>query len=523
MKRLCPVLQGFPLFAFLLLLPVFLTSAASAQVSTGCQHVQFRVSLASELGNGAVDGRLIILLSDQHDPAKVIAPELGRNDFKVWIAAGEIHHLTPGASVTLDPDVLAYPGPLSHAAAGDYQVMAVLDVNHHYAYGYSDPGELHSAVVPLKHFDPANPQVIDLSLNERVPEQPIKLPASMARIDFVSPSLSAFWGRPVHMQGVVVLPPGYSKSSARRFPTVYWTAGFSASFRYLQIVGGQYYQGMLEHKLPEMIYVLLDQETPGGTHEFADSANNGPWGNALTKDLIPFLEHKYHMDAKPSGRLLTGHSSGGWAALWLQVTYPSFFGGTWPTAPDPSDFRSFTGPNLLKDKNFYHKADGSKWMLVRIDGKDRLSLEDYARMERVLGDYGGQMSSFEWVFSPRGPDGRPMQLFDRETGDIHPEIAQAWEKYDIAAILKTNATRLRPLLQDKIHVTVGTADTFHLDEPALLLEEDLKELGIRAQINFLPGKDHFSLYDNGLREQIAKEMEEVARPPRAKAKQGKTH
>ena len=191
--------------------------------------------------------------------------------------------------------------------------------------------------------------------------------------------------------------------------------------------------------------------------------------------------------------------------------------------PDPSDFRSFTGPNLLKDKNFYHRADGTKWMLIRANGKDVMSVEDFVRMEEVMGGYGGQMASFEWVFSPRGPDGRPAELFDRATGEIHSDVAQAWEKYDISTILRKNAAKLRPLLQDKIHVTVGTADTFHLDEPALLLEETLKETGIRGRVNFLPGKTHFDLYADGLREQIAKEMEDVARPPRPKAQRAKAH
>src|SRR5579859_904810 len=516
MKRQLRILQVFLLF-------VLCAISASAQISTDGQHVRFRITLSPDLGNEAAEGRLILLLSNQKDPAKVIEPEIGFHDFKVWLAAGEVQHLVPGASVEIDPDVLAYPEPWSHAAVGDYQVMAVLDVNHHYAYNGLESGDLRSAVTPLKHFDPASSQIVDLNLTERVHELSAKLPASMVQLDFVSPALSEFWGRPIHMRGIVLLPPDYAKNKGRRFPTVYWTHGFTASFRYLQSVGASYYKGMSENKLPEMIYVLLDQECPGGTHEFADSVNNGPWGTALTKELIPYLEHKYRMDAKPSGRFLTGHSSGGWAALWLQVTYPTVFGGTWPTSPDPSDFRSFTGPNLLKDKNFYHKADGSKWMLIRSNGKDVMSLEDFSRMERVLGDYGGQITSFEWVFSPRGADGRPEQLFNRDTGEIHAEVAQAWEKYDISTILHARAAKLRPLLQDKIHLTVGTVDTFHLDEAALLLEETLKETGIRAHINFLPGKDHFNLYDGGLREQIAKEMEDVARPPRAKSHSTKSH
>lgn len=515
MKRHIRVLQLFSL--------LLLASVASAQIATGSQHVRFRVSLSSDLGNEAMQGRLIILLSNQKDPARTIEPEFGFHDFKVWMTAGEVRRLTPGSSVELDPDVLAFPEPWSHAPAGDYQAMAVLDVNHHYAYTGLEPGDLRSAVVPLKNFNPANQQTIDLSLTERLRDSRPAVNPPLYQLDFVSPSLSAFFARPIHMRGVVVLPPSYAKYKGRRYPTVYWTHGFSAPFRYVQQQAAIYSKGMSDGKLPDMIYVLLTQECPGGTHEFADSVNNGPWGKALTEELIPYLEHKYRMDSKPSGRFLTGHSSGGWTALWLEVAYPKIFGGAWPTSPDPSDFRSFTGPNLLKDKNFFHKPDGSKWMLIRSNGKDVTSLEDFVHMEEVMGSYGGQIASFEWVFSPRGPDGRPAQLFDRETGEIHPDIAQAWEKYDISTILRKNAKKLSPLLQDKIHLTVGTADTFHLDEPALLLEETLKELSIRAHINFLPGKTHFDLYEGGLREQIAKEMQEVARPPRVKPQRAKPH
>jgi S-formylglutathione hydrolase FrmB len=283
-------------------------------------------------------------------------------------------------------------------------------------------------------------------------------------------------------------------------------------------IAPSYQRLMQEGKLPEMIYVLLDQSCPGGTHEFADSVNNGPWGKALTQELIPYLESKYRMEGGRNGRVLTGHSSGGWAALWLEVTYPESFAASWPTSPDPSDFRAFTGPNLRARPvgNFYRGPDGKPWMLVREKGKDTMSLDDYAHQERVLGEYGGQFASFEWVFSPRGKDGRPMQMFDRDTGAINAEVADAWVKYDIAEVLRTNADRLRPLLENRIHLIVGTDDTFHLDEPARLLEQTAKELGIKIQFTYLEGKNHMNLYEGGLEQQIGQEMEALVHP-KAKA------
>src|SRR5205814_10285778 len=161
-------------------------------------------------------------------------------------------------------------------------------------------------------------------------------------------------------------------------------------------------------------------------------------------------------------------SSGGWAVLWLQVAYPEFFGGTWPTAPDPSDFHSFTGPNLLANppQNFYRNPSGSPWMLVRIKGKDQVSLEDFARQETVFGEYGGQMASFELVFSPRADDGRPERLFERATAKIDPAMASARERYEIATIIRNNAHRLLPVVRHKVPRTVGAMAPYHLDAPA---------------------------------------------------------
>jgi S-formylglutathione hydrolase FrmB len=278
---------------------------------------------------------------------------------------------------------------------------------------------------------------------------------------------------------------------------------------------------MAEGKTPQMIYVYLDASFSLGHHVFADSVNNGPWGHALTREFIPYLEKRFRMDALPKGRLLTGHSSGGWSTLWLQVNYPDVFGGTWSTSPDPVDFRNFTGPDLTKTppQNFYRRPDGTPYNLVRFQGREIMTLEEYARMERVLGYYGGQMASFEAVFSQRGPDGQPRPLFDRETGRIDPCVQKAWQRYDISAILRHQWLQLGPKLHGKLHIIVGTADTFHLEGAVYLLRDTLRALGSDASVEFIEGRDHFDLYKDGLAQRIAREMYEVARPqPRKSAR-----
>ncbi len=498
---------------FLQLLQISILLLASSLVqSQSTDSIHFRVKLSPDIGSQPRSGRLLIFLSSSTKPEEQLRPAFGPEAHSVWITAREVQDLRPGASVDVYGNEVAYPAPLATAPAGDYQAMALLDVSHHYAYNSDSSGDPRSEVLWLKQLNPAHAGAVDLTLSQISPEKPTVPPTTGELLDFESPALTAFWGRSIHMRGVVVLPPDYEKSG-KRYPTVYWTHGFGSTLNSItQFIAPRYAALMAKGELPPMIYVLLDESCPGGTHEFADSINNGPWGKALTTELIPYLERKYWMLAQPSGRLLTGHSSGGWAALWLQVTYPEIFGGTWPTSPDPSDFRSFTGPNLRSTPppNFYRDAQGKPWPLVRMNGQEVMSLEDYAKQENVLGSYGGQMASFEWVFSPRGKDGRPEPLFDRETGVIDPEVANAWQKYDIAEIIRQHAKTLGPLLQGKIHLTVGTEDTFHLDAPAQLLDETLKQLGIKAEITFLRGKTHFDLYRDGLMKQIASEMEKTA-------------
>lgn len=455
------------------------------------------------------------------------------NPTLVSVAAMEVSRLAPGGKISVDTDAIAFPAGFSSLPAGDYYLQAVLDANHDYNYGGRGAGDLLSKVVEAKL--PAK-RPVALTLVDKAPpgREPWQFPEKAmsettrkhldearrhARpLDFASPALGAFRGTPVHLRGWVLLPPGY-EAGKDRYPTVYFTHGFGGNRTYLSGSAAMYYGAMAEGQIPPMIWIFLDESGATGTHEFADSVNNGPWGKALTEELVPWLERQYRMDARPSGRFLTGHSSGGWATLWLQVAYPKVFGGTWSTSPDPSDFRDFTGVDLYApDANVYRKPDGSAYPLVRDKGKVVATFEQFARLERVLGEYGGQMASFDWVFSPRGADGRPVPMFDRDTGAVDPQVVAYWrEHYDIAYKLKTQWPALKPDLDGKIRVIVGDADTFYLDGAAHRLKEVLDGLGARAVVRFVPGRTHSDLYAEGddrqaLAKKIAWEMWAIARP-----------
>jgi S-formylglutathione hydrolase FrmB len=511
---------------------LFAAPALSAQ--TPPAPVVFHVNLG-QASTTPVSGRLLIFakLVSSNDKRPVTRVDMDQIDaHAAFIAAQEIPRLAPGATVDLDADVSAFPTPFSQLKPGHYAVQAVLDRDHSYNYTGRGPGDLVSAVVEMDL--PGNAaQVLTLAtvVPESDPLQPLgNVPAAIRELypaakadihsfDFTSPALTAFWGRPITLRGWVVTPPDYASHTAERYPTVYYTQGFGGNLRSLHDIAVGRWDEMKTGKAPPMIWVGIDQSSASGTSEFVNSVNNGPWGQALTAELIPDLERKYRMDAKPAGRFLTGHSSGGWAALWLQVSYPKMFGGAWPTSPDPSDFHSLLGINAYAhNANVYHKPDGTPWPLAQDKGQMLVSIEDYTKREVVVGEYGGQLASFDWVFSPRAADGLPVPMFDRTTGAVDSTVMAYWkDHYDVAERLRRHWPELKRDLDGKIHLTVGSADTFYLNESAQLLEKTMKGLGAKTDFCYVDGRGHFDLYPIGsdawgLYQAIAWEMYAKARP-----------
>ncbi|MBB4707708.1 enterochelin esterase [Xanthomonas arboricola] len=509
-------------------------------------HRLLRVTLDGA-SDQPVSGRLLVFATlakdaqaaakDGKDGKAGKVEEVSVNPFRptaVAVAAQEVTALAPGASVEIDLDNIAFPSGFSALPAGEYLFQAVLDPDHSYSYAGRDGGDLLSEVTTVTQGK--GKPLPTLKLSKQVPAsddpwqvsprapQAIRDAIPEARLhsadaSLVSPSLSAFWGRPVSLRARVLTPPGYDAKARTRYPTVYVTHGFGGNYNRFAGSIAATWSAMAAKQMPPMIWVFLDQSTPTGTHEFADSVNNGPWGTALTEELIPALERQYKMDGNAKGRFLNGHSSGGWATLWLQTRYPKLFGGTWSTSPDSSDFHDFTGPDLYApNANVYRRPDGSQFPLIRDQGKVVADLETFAKLERVLGPYGGQMTSFDWVFSPRGPNGRPVPMFDRDTGKVDPAVVAYWRThYDIAARVAAQWPTLKPDLDGKIHLIVGTADTFYLDGAARKFQAVLDGLGARSDFRYLEGRTHFDLYkegedSNALMKKIAWEMYAVARP-----------
>jgi hypothetical protein len=488
---------------------------AVAVVATAAP-LRFEITLDPAVAPQGSSGRMIVFLTDASKPRERLSG--GFIPGETWMAAMEYEHIGPGAAVMFDADVMAYPKPFSQAARGDYEVMALLDPDHSYALTAQSGGDLYSAVATLRDFNPANAAPVKLTLDKITPARPKPQDTENIKlVEFQSPMLSAFWGRPIVMQAGVVLPQDYARDPSKRYPAVYNVHGFGGDHTTAWRAGPGLVKDMASGRKFPMVHVFLNGSFPTGHHVFADSLNNGPWGKALTQEFIPYLESKFPMIAQTGARFLTGHSSGGWSTMWLEVNYPDVFGGTWSTSPDPVDLHSFTGIDVTpgSGENAYRTKDGRERNLVRINGKNVASIEQFAKAEEVQGEFGGQFASFEWVWSPRGVDGRPMKIFNRDTGELDPFVEEAWRKYDIRRIVEENWSTLGPKLLGKLHLVVGSEDTFHLEEAAKMFCDFLKAKGREDVCEIVPGRDHMNLYQkyktypDGLEIRIDREMKDA--------------
>jgi hypothetical protein len=478
-----------------------LLSVASIRAGEA-KPLEFHVTFDRSVSDQPFTGRVFVLLSKNRIADLAAGPN--------WFApepmfAVDVKGWKPGEPLAVTDKALGHPMKLSALPAAEYDVQAVMDFNRG-GQGYSaSEGNAYGKAIRLK-LDPKTSGPVKLTVDRVYHEKPFKESERVKLAEVESKLLSKFHGRPVHLRAGVILPKSFADNPDRRYPVVYEIPGFG---------GNHFFAHQMTNRTDvdgtEFLYVVLDPRCTWGHHVFADSANNGPWGQALCEELIPYIERTFRGIGTPGTRFVTGHSSGGWSSLWLQVRYPDFFGGVWSTAPDPVDFRDFQKINLYKPgTNMFIDDQGDKRLVARPTGGRKLLYQSFSDMEEVMG-HGGQLQSFEAVFGGRGPDGRPRRLWDRLTGEINPEVAKSWEQYDIRLILEKNWPALATKLRGKIHVYMGAEDTFYLEGATQLLKESLSRLGSDAVVEIFPGKNHGSLMTPELRRRIAREMAEQFR------------
>lgn len=405
------------------------------------------------------------------------------------------------------PDSLAFPKPLRQLEDGNYRVQALIDTDNTRRSFNDGPGNLYSepieVVVENGKFGTVN-LVANLVIKEEKHEENdwVKL------VKVRSQLLSDFHGRDVYLRASVLLPYGYEEETDRYYPAYYEVPGFGGRHFYLlketESKGG-YWKAWSTGKNPFRGFrIVLDPDMPLGHSVFANSANNGPAGDALVRELIPAIESRFRIKPESHARFIGGHSSGGWSSLWLQITYPDFFGGCWSTAPDPVDFRAYQTVNIYEDANGHWTPTGQPRPVARSRHEVLQSTVTINHWEYVLG-YGEQLDSFDAVFSPRGEDGNPMQIMDKLTGFINKDVALYWKNYDIRLIIEENWPTLGPKLQGKLHIIGGGWDTFYLEPALIMLKEFLDTQDHGGYVKILPG-NHGSFFSDELWHMIHLEM-----------------
>jgi S-formylglutathione hydrolase FrmB len=459
----------------------------------------FEVTYTDDVRPGPISARVYVMLGPALNRQE---PRTGPNWFTPSpFFAVEAKDWKAGEPLKVDASAAGYPGKLDALKPGKYQAQAVVRLNPD-THALDGEGNAYGAPVVVD-LDPAKGGVTKLTVHKVAPPRSFKETDWIKLVTLPSPRLSAFHKRPITHRAGVILPDG--DLSIKR-PVLYIVPGFGGDHTMAPRPDSG---GRLAYA-KDMIRVVLDPDCGTGHHVFADSAYNGPRGEALVKEFIPHIEKTFNAVAEPGARLLNGHSSGGWSTLWLQVTYPDFFGGTWSTSPDPVDFRDFQQLDTYKDANFFKFADGKPRPVARMGNRAMVFNEPFSKMEEVLGD-GGQLASFEFVFSPLDDQGRPRRLWDRATGAVDHDTAKAWEKYDIRLVLERGWPTLGPKLKGKIHVVMGDLDTFYLEGATKLLKASLERLGSDAAVELVPGKDHGSVLTPELAKRIDGEMHAAVR------------
>jgi hypothetical protein len=442
---------------------------------------KFLVSYPPAVLNESFSGKVILYLNKENrNPKDAMA------DLEAFPCLSiDVRDVKPGGTVTFDDRAAAYPVRLSDLERGEYYVQAVWDRDLGGRAIAESPGNLYSLPQKVKLTKDASAS-FSLNCDQVVPQMKFTDTKFAKELKVGSPLLSTSQGRAMTVDAAVLLPQEYYTQPERRFPVMFIVSGY----------GGDYhrYSGdttVVSRPFDSIacITVFLDGNCAGGHSVYANSDNNGPWGDALTTEFIPQLEKTYRCNG---ARLLRGHSSGGWTVLWLQTHYPSVFAGCWSSSPDPVDFRNFQRVNLYEEDNIYYKKNGASNLVATIAGYFPVATMKQCYQQEFVLYRGEQMHSFNQVFSAKGANGQPVPICDPVTGAIDKACFEHWKSYDICAYLRNNWPVLEKGLQGKIRVSVGNQDNFLLNYAVHMLDDEMKKLDTRFVFEYYPG-DHFTL------------------------------
>lgn len=508
------------MFKKILLLTIFICSISYSQNSPS-----FNVSFSNEICSTSLDGRLLLMISD--DGSKEPRFQINEGPNTQLIFGIDIEGLNPDEDAVIDKNVFGYPlESISLIPKGEYWVQALI---HKYeTFHRSDgkvvklpmdrgegqqwnkaPGNIYS--VPVKvNFDPNTETPIKIEINKIIPPiQEAPDTKYIKHIKIKSEILSKFWGRPMYLGAHILLPEGFDEHPDAKYPLVinhghypHTFGGFretppdttqapvySTRFDWegYNITQEEYaykfYKEWTGPDFPRFLIIEIQHPTPYYDDSYAvNSENLGPYGDAITYELIPFIEKKFRGIGEGWARFLYGGSTGGWESLAAQVFYPDEYNGCFAACPDPVDFRAYMIVNIYEDENAFYTQ--GKWKKVprpasrNYLGKINSTIEDGSHFELVLGSNGRsgqQLDIWQAVYGPVNDDGYPKEIWNKRTGVIDKSVAEYWkENYDLRYILERDWDKIGKKLEGKINVYCGDMDNYYLNNAVYLLDEFLE-------------------------------------------------
>ncbi len=486
---------------------------------------RFAISFPKERSSAPIDGRLIVILSAEEsaEPRFQVSSGLAAQP----AFAVDVEDWAPGTEKTVDASAFGFPiRSLAQLPKGTYRVQAI--VNRYETFKRSDgftvklppdkgegqhwnikPGNLYSTPRAIA-IDPTRPDVVRLTLDQEIPAIPGYTETKYVKhVRVRSERLSKFWGRDMHLSAFVTLPWGFDEHPDARYPLVINHGHFSTApdnwretppdpdlkpdyserfslagyNRIQQQLGWQLYQDWTGKGFPRMLLVQIQHATPFYDDSYAvNSANSGPWGDAIQYELLPEIERRFRGIGQGWARFVYGGSTGGWESLAAQTFYPDDYNGAWVACPDPIDFRHYTVVNIYQDTNAYYMP--SRWKRTPRPGHRNYlghvdaTLEEMNHYELLLGTRsrsGDQWDVWESVYSPVGPDGYPKPIWNKLTGTIDKSVADYWKQnYDLSHILQRDWKTLGPKLKGKLRIYVGDMDNYYLNNAVYEVEKFLK-------------------------------------------------
>ncbi len=523
-------------FIFLVLFPLPLLSLSCSGGGSGGfdwseyrappTDLEFAISFSDALTSEPQDGRLILVISKQGEgePRFQVGPgPTGQQLFGI-----DVEGWSPGADAVIGDTVLGFPlEGLGLIQPGDYVAQAVLNRYEEFsrADGHtvklppdrgegqqwaSKPGNFYSEPTPFTVGTPGGRDRVRITLGQVVPE--ISPPEDTEWIKHVrirSDLLSDFWGTDMYLGAHVLLPAGFEDHPEARYPIAVFHGHFPSDFggwrtqppdpeleceysarfdwecynRTQQELAYQLYQDWIGPDFPRMLVIEVQHPTPYYDDSYAvNSENNGPYGDAITYELIPYIEEQFRGIGEGWARFTYGGSTGGWEALAVQILYPDEYNGAYGACPDPIDFRAYELVNIYEDSNAYtiDRDWGTTYRPAHRDwlGQITSTVQQENHLESVLasrGRSGGQWDIWQAVYSPVAEDGYPKPIWNRMTGEIDRDVAEYWrENYDLRYIMERDWADLGPRLVGKIHIYVGDMDNYYLNNAVYLTEDFLE-------------------------------------------------